>query len=461
MNLFSIEFLLLVMICRLAAVALSTSLQNYVFLGASLLFCLSHSPLTLAFLFGTFLIAYFSLRLYRRTKGKWALPLGILLILATWIASRVLISGGVTGMDLTNMDAGFVLGLSFYMLQAISVLLKSVKHESDQDPTFMEFLLFLAFFPKLTAGPIEPPGKFIRQLRARPRPAAAETVEGFRLVIQGLFRKFMLGDSLLRTIPKEFFIQPGGLSQTELAAWLLALLFGIYNDFLGYTQIARGISRILGLKLSRNFRSPFFSRSISDAWLRWHITLSQWLREYLFFPISRFLARRFPNPRHIVPMLIPPLAVMSISGLWHGFQRHFLIWGFVMGLLIFLERLARSIHPPRPVTKTGRPWHWAKSTIRWSALVLSLIPFALPAGTSLEFVQSLLGGNPLPFPDTPVLLFIPLTLLWDGMQKRWGETFETLPVPRTAGFLLQGVLILLIFLQSLTATPIPFIYGGF
>ena len=460
MSILSLEFFALVLVCRIAVPRLAVHWQHVLLLFASVFFCFRHSPESAAILLWIFLVTDFTFRGFRRSGKKWMPMAGIAVIVITWILSR-LFNPASASTHLTGVATGFALGLTFYMLQAVSFLRGLGDRKTESDPTRVQLLLYLAYFPKLSAGPIEPPGQFIKQLRQRLAPTAQHTIEGFMLVLFGMLRKSVLGDPLIRSVPDAFYADPGSLSASRLVAWLAALLFGIYNDFLGYTQIARGVSRMLGIQLSRNFRFPFFSRSVSDAWTRWHITLSQWLREFIFFPISRAMARRFPGTRHLLPMLIPPMAVMIFSGLWHGFKPQFPVWGILIGLMVFAERVIHVIRPPRPAAEVPIPLKWAKGLALWCFLGFSLVPFSMPPQAGMRYFAALFRSGLQPWPVTPVLLMIPVSLLLDRMQQRFGETLEQLPVPTWNHVLLQAFLILIVSIFLLTTHPVPFIYQGF
>ena len=189
--------------------------------------------------------------------------------------------------------------------------------------------------------------------------------------------------------------------------------------------------------------------------------MSQWLREFVFFPVSRAMARRFPGTRHLLPMLIPPMVVMVFSGIWHGFKAQFLVWGILIGLMVFAERVIHVIRPPKPLAVVSAPRKWAKGLALWCFLGFSLVPFCMPPEAGLRFFVALFHGNLQPFPMTPVLLVIPASLVLDRIQLRFGETLDRLPIPTWSQVPLQAFLILVISMFLLTRHPVPFIYQGF
>lgn len=121
--------------------------------------------------------------------------------------------------------------------------------------------------------------------------------------------------------------------------------FVLYNDFAGYTEIVRGVSGFFGIELSANFRTPYFSRSFTEFWTRWHITLSEWLRDYIYCPLSRILSRRYPNRRNLGNLVLPPKVTMLVSGLWHGFNWYILLWRCMHGMYLTVERIISLWRP--------------------------------------------------------------------------------------------------------------------
>ena len=165
-------------------------------------------------------------------------------------------------------------GLSFYSLQAISYLVDVYRGQLSAASDWAEFALYMAYFPKLTAGPIERARSFLPKLAGRRTLNSEVLAKGFTLIMIGLVRKIVIANPLLGAIPNRVFEDPAAFSGGALAAWLLAYACGIYCDFAGYTDVARGVSALYGIQLSRNFDQPFFSRNLGEFWNRWHISLS-------------------------------------------------------------------------------------------------------------------------------------------------------------------------------------------
>jgi D-alanyl-lipoteichoic acid acyltransferase DltB (MBOAT superfamily) len=281
------------------------------------------------------------------------------------------------------------------------------------------------------------------------------------LIAFGLLRKFVIADPLLRAVPATAFQAPGEVSPLALAAWLAAYAVGVYNDFCGYTDLVRGVSGLFAIDLSRNFNLPFFSRNFTELWNRWHMTLCFWLRDYVYFPISRALVRRGTRLSQGLNLILPAMAATLASGLWHGCNVKFIAWGVLMGLLLVAERLAALGRPLRPVTAVPA-WQKSLSVLKLWALagLLALFSAAEP-GPALEFLSRLFSSAPWHWPDSRVFLLVLPSAWLDFRQLRTGDELFFLRYPplRRAAFLaLAGWAI---FLFSRSGIPAPFVYQGF
>ncbi len=225
------------------------------------------------------------------------------------------------------------LGISFYTLQAVGYLL-DVRHgrlKAARNP--VSYFTFLALFPKLLSGPIERGKDLLSQLEKDSLPLSEQgRWEGTRLIAVGFFLKVVIADNLAPFVDSAFSAL--AVRQNMLYWWVVitAFAFQLYADFSGYSAIAVGLGKWMGLDLTVNFKHPYLSTSLSEFWTRWHISLSSWLRDYVFFPLNRSrLGRRHPYLSLWITMLV--------SGLWHGAAWHYLFWGGLHGLYNSLERL--------------------------------------------------------------------------------------------------------------------------
>ena len=277
----------------------------------------------------------------------------------------------------------------------------------------------------------------------------------------GLVRKIVIADTLLAAVPARIFASPADYSGVELVSWLLAFAFGVYNNFCGYTDIVRGISGFFGIFLSPNFRQPFFSRSFSELWNRWHISLSHWLRDYVYFPLSRFLLKRDPGMKNRANIILPPLAAMLASGVWHGLNPRYLAWGLLMGIYLMAENLRSATRPAlRPDQKPR--WRQWLSTARVMVLALAAFAvFSMDLRVAGQFFQQLLSFDRWTLPSSRVFLVMIPSLWIDYVQGRHRDDLATPAWPRPARAGLMALAMLLLFLFSQTTVSEPFIYQGF
>ena len=251
-------------------------------------------------------------------------------------------------------------GLSFLMVQAISYLLDVSNNRLKPELDFIKFGVYVLYFPKVLSGPVEKARTFLTRLES-PLPVDRVLIErSLALILTGLFRKLVFANPLFNLIPPDALINPQSFAGQDLFFWLLAYAFAIYNDFAGYTGIIRGVSLWFGIVLTNNFNLPYFSRNFTEFWNRWHISLSNWLRDYIFFPLSRSVMKRFPERNHFFNLVIPPMVTLLVSGMWHGLSWNLLVWGALHGTLpypgAYSRLVARKHTPGRTSTLASASW---------------------------------------------------------------------------------------------------------
>lgn len=354
-----------------------------------------------------------------------------------------------------------VIGLSFYSLQAMSYLFDMYSGTLRASHSLADVALYLAYFPKLVAGPIERAPSFLPKL-AQPRIVDdAALARGATLIAVGVTRKLVIADPLAALLPAGVFTSPVELGPAVLAASVVGYAFVLYNDFAGYTSIARGVSSFFGIELSQNFAQPFFARSFSEFWNRWHITLTHWLRDYIYLPVSRALLRRNLSRWNVPNLILPPLASMLTCGLWHGGSLHMLLWGGLHGVYLIAERCIDLLHPSKP--GLGRPI-WQQLVAALIVFLLgcwALVSFRMELGIALRFWQRILSGPSGPLPDTRFLLYMLPSLWLDFMQRRHGDDTVFAHWPRLPRAALLALAILLWWAMSRGRVPTPFVYQGF
>jgi alginate O-acetyltransferase complex protein AlgI len=359
-----------------------------------------------------------------------------------------------------GVDLLLPIGMSFYIVAVISYLVDVYRGQATAATDPVDFALYIAYFPKLLSGPIERARTFLPRL-AQPRFVDNEVLaRSMTLIVVGLTRKIMFADTLRQAFPRGVFAFPERFSGAELTGYLLIYALMLYNDFAGYTSIVRGVSGLFGIELSLNFRTPYFAHNFSDFWNRWHITLSHWLRDYIYFPTSRALLRRNPSRGNIPNILLPPMLTMLASGLWHGTGWNMLLWGALHGLYLIVERMWLFWRPAKPAQMQMR-WRQILSIgIVVVLVVLAWVPFRTPdLDRTFAYWRGMLDWSGPQRPSVRVLVVI-LPALWlDWIQRK--EELAVLRWPRLVQATLLALAILAIFLVTQAETSAPFVYQGF
>jgi alginate O-acetyltransferase complex protein AlgI len=226
-------------------------------------------------------------------------------------------------------------GISFYTFHGVSYIIDVYRRRIEAERSISDFMLFVAFFPQLVAGPILRASYFVPQLHARREMRRIDWLRGLFLIILGLFQKVALADNFA-PIANLVFDEPGRFNTAELWLGTYAFAFQIYFDFAGYSNIAIGCARLIGFEIPENFRMPYIAIGFRDFWRRWHISLSSWLRDYLYIPLGG-------NRRGTAITLRNLFIVMGLGGLWHGANWTFVVWGLLHGAYLAVEHLAEPL----------------------------------------------------------------------------------------------------------------------
>ena len=229
------------------------------------------------------------------------------------------------------------LGLSFHTFQSLSYIIEVYRGNQKAERHFGIYSLYVMFFPQLVAGPIERPQNMLHQFHRKNEFNESKFKDGLKLLFWGLFKKVVIADNLA-TYVNPVFQDPNSYTAGSVAVALIFFYFQIYCDFSGYTDIARGSARMMGFELMKNFNLPFLSNSLTDFWKRWHISLSSWLRDYVYEPLA--LGWRNVGITGIAVALI---FTFLISGIWHGAEWTFIIWGLAHGIALALELISSKI----------------------------------------------------------------------------------------------------------------------
>ena len=242
---------------------------------------------------------------------------------------------GGTGLALPVPDTMLPVGISFYTFMSLSYVIDSYRGVAKRGESFLDFALFLTFFPHLVAGPIVRAADFLPQCATPKRFSSDAFSWGLVLLVVGLFEKTVIADALLAPVSDRVFAI--GVQPSTFEAWLGTLAFSgqILCDFAGYSTCAVGVAACLGFRLPENFHAPYAARGLSDFWRRWHISLSQWLRDYLYISLGG-------NRRGELRTYFNLAMTMLLGGLWHGASWTFVIWGGLHGAFLIVERLSRN-----------------------------------------------------------------------------------------------------------------------
>ncbi len=280
------------------------------------------------------------------------------------------------------------LGISFFTFQMLSALIDVYRGDWKTDITYMKWCLYVSFFPQLIAGPIVRTHELVEQLNHLKPIQWLDFRIGMVIFIGGLCKKILLADNLA-IIVDDLYAQPGQLD--FWLAWLATTAFAlqIYFDFSGYSEMAIGLARIFGIKLPRNFIYPYISRNFSEFWQRWHITLSQWLRDYLYFPMG---GSRVSSIRTYQNLLV----TMLLGGLWHGAGWNFMFWGFLHGMYLVGHRWLLIFYHwigVRSEAKTGIILSWLGLPVTFVLVNFTWVFFRAPDFSSAWLIVMAMIGH--------------------------------------------------------------------
>lgn len=337
----SYEFLVLgILVLAVYAAVYRKHLQRTLFLfGFSLFFYYKTSGLFVLLLLATLVAVYVMTHWMNRCEGrqrKWWLAgivtvvLGVLAYFkyANFIGDNISM---LLRRDFQHLDILLPVGISFYSFQLLSYAIDVYRRELDEEKFFFDYAFFITFFPQLVAGPIVRAKHFLPQLKKDIVLDRTEIEKGFFLIMMGLFKKSILADYLSQ-YNDLVFANPGAYSGFETLMAVYGYAIQIYCDFSGYTDMAIGMGKMMGFDLGINFNKPYQSTSLTDFWRRWHISLSSWLRDYLYIPLGG-------NRKGKIRTYINLFITMLLGGLWHGANWKFVFWGGMHGIGLAVDKI--------------------------------------------------------------------------------------------------------------------------
>ena len=337
-------------------------------------------------------------------------------------------------------------GISFYTFQSMSYTIDVYRREIPWEPSLLKFATFIALFPQLVAGPIVRAVDFLYQMSEDKKFDWNRWNSGMGRVLWGLFKKIAIADSLAPFVD-QCFAAPEGFGSLHLLIGVVFYSFQIYCDFSGYSDIAIGLARMMGYTFPENFRTPYFSKSFSEFWTRWHISLSSWLRDYLYIPLGGNRQGKWGTYKN-------NMLTMLLGGLWHGANWAFVFWGFLHGLYLIAQRMVSPVW--RHFVRAIRMPRWAADGIAiltvYALTLLAWIYFrsgsvGLAGGDSFGTANAMIAGiaslegfhfgaiiNKFQVAKGGILIIILLLVELSNLRIRWNVRQLEYPVLRMALF---------------------------
>lgn len=484
----SIEFLIFFSIVFLLYFLVPQRFRWIYLLAASYFFYGFYKVEYLVLLIVPTLIVYFiSLKISRldpekdKSQRKQLLILGLLLALAVlfvyrytnFVGSSLFSILGIFFKDLTYfpLELVYPIGVSFYSFKMVSYLIDVYNENAKAEKHLGYFALYVSFFPQILAGPIDRAVRFIPELKKKVNFDMDRIISGFQLVVYGIFKKMVIADRLAIFVNEVFQDPEHQGINLIFAAYFYA--FRIYCDFSGYSDIAIGISRILGFKSMDNFDYPYFSKSMTQFWNRWHMSLSTWLRDYLFLPIAYAVMRPIKTPKlynikaetwgYVIGMFV----TMFLGGLWHGAHWTFVIWGSLHGLYLVFGYTTKKARKKlvKKIKLNKIPWlrHFISVFITFNLVSFAWIFFRAESfAKAFNYIKDIRlvvpeqGTVHLVYNIILVGLFILVEILYKNREKmKWLQ--RTPAVVKIAGF----ALIICLIIVFAVDTSNEFIYFQF
>ena len=365
--------------------------------------------------------------------------------------SRILESLGLNP-SFPTLSIILPLGLSFFIFQTSSYIIDVYRGNLKPEESFINFATFIVYFPHMAAGPIMPAKILIPQIASKKiRPNFEQIQSGLFLIAVGLFRKIVIADTLAPMVNR-ILDNPDNFDWKSLVIASIGFGLQIYGDFAGYSAIARGVSRLLGIEMMINFRQPYLATTITDFWRRWHISLSTWFRDYLYVPLGG-------NKRGKLRTNLNLMIVMTIAGLWHGAALGFVFWGILHGLFLIFDKFVTKYRVRN--TKIMTFTNPLAFVFTQAAVFFAWVFFRNPdMSDAFHIIFSILQRSTGIFEVSDALLL--LSALAASFSLDLSEKYLSSLVQRSdilKGLIIGGLLLVAFVLKS--STVVPFIYFRF
>lgn len=338
----SLDFLIFFPLVTILYFAVPHRFRWILLLVASCIFYMAFIPAYILFLFFLIFIDYWAAMLIEKSQGRKRKLFLLASILSTCSALFVFKYFNFFSINFSLVADFFhwnypvrllqfvlPIGLSFHTFQSLSYVIEVYKGKQKTEKNLGIYALYVMFYPQLVAGPIERPYNLIHQFYEEHRFEYQRVTDGLKLMAWGMFKKVVIADRLAVFV-NQVYGSPGDYSGISLISATLFFSYQIFCDFSGYSDIAIGSAQVMGFRLMNNFTRPYFAKSVSDFWRRWHISLSTWFRDYVYIPLG---GNRVSRARHYFNLM----ASFLLSGLWHGANWTFVIWGGINGLYMIIE----------------------------------------------------------------------------------------------------------------------------
>jgi D-alanyl-lipoteichoic acid acyltransferase DltB (MBOAT superfamily) len=363
--------------------------------------------------------------------------------------------------NVTRLRIVLPFGISFFTFETMSYTIDVWRREIEPARRYLDYLLFVCFFPHLVAGPIVRPAQLLPQFAVAPRADPEMQARGLWRIAVGLAKKIIIGDYLAQAIVDGVFATPERFTALEVLVATYAYAAQIYADFSGYSDVALGSAALFGYVLPENFAAPYLSRDLQDFWRRWHISLSTWLRDYLYKPLGGSHAGSLKTYRNL-------MITMVLGGLWHGASWTFVIWGALHGAALAVTRIrqrARARHAQYGVVHDPNRWtRWLSTVATFHFVCFAWIFFRAPTldHAALALGQLLRGSWRIEHVTPKVVLVLAGAAALHGSPLDWKERLREAFV-RTPAVVQGLVLAAAAFALHLAASakPAPFVYGQF
>lgn len=371
---------------------------------------------------------------------------------ANFFANNV---SNLLGLDAPMLNILLPVGISFFTFQAMSYTIDLYRGNINNCSSLPKFMLFVAFFPQLVAGPIVRASEFLPQLNRPIQLRRQDFVVGSQIFLGGAIQKVLLADNL-SVFVDPIFANPSLYSAATLWLGLMAYSVQIFCDFCGYSLMAIGVSRLFGFTLMENFRMPYVSLSITEFWRRWHISLSFWLRDYLYISLGGNRKGEFFTRLNL-------MITMLLGGLWHGASWNFVVWGALHGFALIVHKFWMEIQIPFKQSFIYRTLAWG---VTYVFVILCWLPFRSPDfNTTLTYLKRMfsLDTAGIQWLQPQALIILGLVALWHLLYKENVSWLTRYPTQKLDSFATKCVILAALMLIALYAplSTSPFIYFQF